>query len=163
MSTPVVTKNKAVFFTYSITDESGEIVEQSDLPIGYVHGIESDIIEKLEMGMEGKALGDKLEVMLTPEEGFGDTDPDLTFTDDMENVPSEFHHVGAKVEMQNEAGDVKEFTVSKIENGKLTVDGNSPLAGKNITFNITITEIRDATPEELHAGQPVDNVPPVLH
>lgn len=163
MSDQVVAKNKAVFFTYSIMDEAGEIVEQSDLPIGYIHGIESDIIEKLEMGMDGKKSGDRLEVMLTPEEGFGDTDPDLTFTDDLENVPSQFHQVGAKVEMQNEGGDVKEFTVSKIEDGKLTVDGNHPLAGKNITFNITITEIRDATPEEMHAGEPEDSAPPVLH
>ncbi|NOY67302.1 MAG: peptidylprolyl isomerase [Gammaproteobacteria bacterium] len=163
MSDQLAGKNKAVFFTYSIMDETGEIVEQSDFPIGYIHGIESDIIEKLEMAMEGKKLGDKLEVMLTPEEGFGESDPDLMFSDDLENVPPQFHQVGAKVEMQNDNGDVKEFTVSKIENGKLTVDGNHPLAGKNITFNIMITEIRDATPEELQAGSPEDSIPPVLH
>ena len=134
MSAPIVAKNKAVFFTYSITDETGEIVEQSDLPIGYVHGI-----------------------------GFGETDPLLTFTDDLENVPPQFQQVGAEVEMQNDNGEVKKFVVSKIEDGKLTVDGNHPLAGKNITFNITITDIRDAEPEEIQAGRPQDNTPPMLH
>jgi len=163
MSTHIVTQNKAVFFTYSITDESGEIVEQSDLPIGYVHGVDNDIIEKLTQSMDGKAVGDKIEVMLTPEEGFGELNPDLTFSDDINNVPPQFREVGAKVEMENDAGDIKEFTVSRIEDGKLTVDGNHPLAGKNITFNITITEIRDASPDEIQAGQPVDSPPTVLH
>jgi len=163
MSAPIVTVNKAVFFTYSITDESGEIVEQSDLPIGYVHGVDSDIIEKLETMMDGRSVGDKIEVMLTPEEGFGETDPDLTFTDDLANVPPQFHQVGAEVEMQNDQGDVKKFLVSKIENGELTVDGNHPLAGKNITFHITITDIRDAEPHEIQAGRPDDSIPPMLH
>ena len=163
MSAPIVTINKAVYFTYSITDESGEIVEQSDLPIGYVHGVDSDIIEKLEKMMDGRSIGDKIEVMLTPEEGFGETDPDLTFTDDLANVPPQFHQVGAEVEMQNDQGDVKKFIVAKVENGKLTVDGNHPLAGKNITFHITITDIRDADPQEIQAGKPVDSIPPMLH
>ncbi len=163
MSTPIVSKNKAVFFTYSIADESGEIVEQSDLPIGYVHGVDSDIIEKLEMVMDGCTIGDKVEVTLTPEEGFGESDPELMFTDDLINVPPQFHQLGAEVEMQNENGDVKKFVVSKIEDGKLTVDGNHPLAGKNITFHVTVTDIRDAAPEEIHAGRPQDSVPPMLH
>ncbi len=163
MSNPVVSKNKAVFFTYSIMDESGEIVEQSDLPIGYVHGADSNIIEKLESSMEGKKVGDKLEVMLTPEEGFGDSIPSLTFTDNLENVPSQFHHVGAEVEMKNDKGDIKKFSVSKIEDGKLTVDGNHPLAGKNVTFNITVTDIRDASPDEIQSGRPEDSIPPMLH
>jgi len=163
MSEPVVALHKAVYFTYSIMDENGEIVEQSDLPIGYVHGADGDIIKKLEKNMLGRKVGDKFEVQLSPEEGFGDLDPDLTFTDDMHNVPEQFREIGAKVEMQNETGETREFTVSKIENGQLTVDGNHPLAGKNITFNITISEIRDADALEIQSGKPTDNIPPQLH
>lgn len=163
MSDQVVGINKVVFFTYSITDETGLIVEQSDMPIGYVHGVESDIIAKLEKAMQGKQLGDHLEVMLTPKEGFGEFDPVLTFTDDLENVPAEFHHIGDKVEMKNKDGEIKAFIVSKIEGGKLTVDGNHPFAGKHITFNITITAIRDASAEEILAGKPEDSMPHVLH
>ncbi len=163
MSNQVVQKNKAVFFTYIITDESDEIVERSDLPIGYVHGVDGDIIEKLESTMDGKSIGDKVEVMLTPTEGFGDCDPTLTFTDELENVPAQFQQVGAEVEMQNDDGEVKKFVVTKIEDDKLTVDGNHPLAGKNITFHITIIDIRDAEAEEIQAGRPHDNIPPVLH
>lgn len=163
MSVLVVSPHKAVFFTYKITDDSGEIVEQSDLPIGYVHGANSDIVKKLEVNMEGCSVGDSIEVHLTPEEGYGDVDPELTFTDDLKNVPAQYHHVGAEVEMTNDEGEVKNFQVSKIENGKLTVDGNHPLAGKHVTFNITITEIRDATADEIHSGRPEDHIPTVLH
>ena len=64
--------------------------------------------------------------------------------------------------MMNDAGESRKFTVSRIENGKLTVDGNHPLAGKTITFNITVTRIRDATAEETADGVPPMEMP-VLH
>jgi len=155
-------KHKVVTFTYSISDESGEIIEQSDIPINYVHGGKHDLFEKVEQALEGSVVGDTVEVTLTPEEGFGRHDPDLTYTDDLENVPPEFQHIGAEVEMMNDQGDAMKFTVTRIENGKLTVDGNHPMAGKAITFHIKVTGIRDATPEELVDG--VTPMPmPVLH
>ena len=97
-------------------------------------------------------VGDTVEVALTPEEGFGPHDPNLTYTDDLDNVPSEFHRLGAEVEMANDKGDSKTFVVTHIENGKLTVDGNHPMAGKVITFRIKVTEIRDATEDEMVNG-----------
>jgi FKBP-type peptidyl-prolyl cis-trans isomerase SlyD len=62
----------------------------------------------------------------------------------------------------NDAGESRKFTVSRIENGRLTVDGNHPLAGKTITFNITVTRIRDASAEEAANGVPPMEMP-VLH
>ena len=162
MSDQFVSKDKVVSFTYSIQDESGEIVEQSDMPISYVHGGIHDLFEKVEEAMEGCVVGDTVEVSLAPDEAFGPHDPNLTYTDDIENVPPEFHRVGAEVEMMNDAGESRKFTVSRIENGKLTVDGNHPLAGKTITFNITVTRIRDASPEEIDRGVPPMEMP-VLH
>ena len=162
MSDQCAGKDKVVTFTYSILDESGEILEQSDIPINYVHGGKHDLFEKVEQALEGSAVGDTVEVTLTPEEGFGKHDPKLTYTDDLENVPPEFQHIGAEVEMQNEQGDSMKFTVISIENGKLTVDGNHPMAGQAITFHISVSGIRDATPEEIANG--VNPMPmPVLH
>jgi FKBP-type peptidyl-prolyl cis-trans isomerase SlyD len=70
--------------------------------------------------------------------------------------------VGAEVEMMNDQGDSRKFTVTRIENGQLTVDGNHPMAGKTIVFRIKVTEIRDATAEEIANG--VDAMAmPVLH
>ena len=97
-------------------------------------------------------MGDMVHVTLTPEEGFGPHRPELTFTDDIENVPVEFHSIGAEVEFQNDHGESKIFRVSEIKDGKLTVDGNHPFAGKSITYNITVKEVRDATPGELAKG-----------
>lgn len=154
--------NKVVSFTYSIVDESGAVIEQSDLPISYVHGGPHDLFEKVEQGLEGSVVGDTIEVELSPEEGFGEHDPDLTYTDEMDNVPLEFRHVGAEVEMMNDQGETRTFIVTHIGNGKLTVDGNHPMAGKTIVFHIRVTAIREATPDEMASGvEPM--LVPVLH
>ena len=162
MADQFVVQNKVVTFVYTIVDVAGPLLEQSDLPISYVHGGKHDLFEKVEQALDGALVNDSVEVTLTPEEGFGVHDPELTYTDDIENVPDEFRRIGAEVEMRNEQGDSKKFTVTRIEDGKLTVDGNHPMAGKTIVFRIKVTEIRDATPEEQVNG--VEAMPmPVLH
>ncbi len=153
MSKHRIEKHKFVQFTYFITDDSGNLLEQIDLPVNYIHGTESGIFEKIEHALDGRRVGDKISVTLNPEEGFGPHRPELTYTDEIENVPVQFHRVGAEVEMQNDRRDVKTFTVSKIENGKLTIDGNHPLAGKTLIFNVEIKGIRDATAQEIEAGR----------
>ncbi|KPJ95345.1 MAG: peptidylprolyl isomerase [Gammaproteobacteria bacterium SG8_11] len=158
MSDQIVTKHKVVSITYRILDEQGQLVEQSDIPIDYIHGADNDMFAKVEQALEGKTVGDTVEVVLPPEDGFGHVDPNMTFIDDIENVPPEYRHVGARPMFQNEHGDVTELVVSKIENGKLTVDGNHPFAGKTMTFNVDVIAIRDATEEELAGGPSV--VPP---
>ncbi|WP_455210104.1 FKBP-type peptidyl-prolyl cis-trans isomerase [Kaarinaea lacus] len=162
MSDQIVTKHKVVSITYRILDEKGELVEQSDIPIDYIHGTKNDMFAKVEQALEGKSVGDTVEVVLPPEDGFGHADPSMTFTDDIENVPPEYRHVGARPMFQNKHGDVTEFVVSKIENGKLTVDGNHPFAGKTMTFKVDVIAIRDATEEEI-AGGPSVVLPNQLH
>ena len=162
MTDAVVGKHKVVSIVYQIRNEAGDIMEQIDYPVSYVHGGPSDLIEKVETALEGAVVGDSVEVVLEPDEAFGEHDPALTFTDKLENVPPQFRHVGAEVEMQNDEGESRSFVVSKIENGKLTVDGNHPLAGKRVTFIVTVKEIRDATEAEIKQG--VTAMPqPVLH
>ena len=162
MTEQFVGRNKVVSFTYTILEEGGEVLEQSDLPISYVHGGKHDLFEKIEQELDGCVENDVVQVRLTPEEGFGEHDPALTYTDDLENVPEEFRRIGAEVEMMNDQGDSRKFKVTRIENGKLTVDGNHPMAGKQIIFNIKVVGIRDATPEEVSNGvEPM--AMPVLH
>jgi FKBP-type peptidyl-prolyl cis-trans isomerase SlyD len=162
MTATMVSDGTVVSFTYSIQDESGEVVEQSDLPISYVHGGKHDLFEKIEQALDSCVVGDSIKVPLTPDEGFGSRDESLIYTDDIDNVPTEFCHVGAEVEMMNDAGEARKFTVTHISNGKLTVDGNHPLAGKVITFNIKVVEIRAASENEMANGvEPM--AMPVLH
>ena len=157
MSAPVVCKHKVVAITYSIIDETGVILEQSDIPVYYVHGGPNDMFPEVEEALEGEELGASVEVVLAPERAFGPHDPNLTFTDDINNVPPQFRQIGAEVQMQNEQGDTRSFVVSRIEGDKLTVDGNHPFAGKTLTYAVTVADIRDATDEEKKNGiaQPV--------
>lgn len=162
MSDQFVGRHKVVSFTYSILDEDGTVLEQSDLPISYVHGGKHDLFEKIEQELDGCVENDVVQVTLTPEEGFGAHDPALTYTDDLDNVPPQFRHIGAEVEMMNDKGESRKFTVTRIADGRLTVDGNHPMAGKRIVFNIKVVGIRDATPEEVDNGvEPM--AMPVLH
>ena len=146
-------KHKAVTLTYRIIDSEGQTVEQNDLPIGYVHGCDSGLFPKVEQALDGCVSGDSTEVTLNPDEGFGARDPDLTFTDDIDNVPEQFQRIGAEVEMTNDRNESRTFHVTEISDGRLTVDGNHPLAGQTVVFHVQVHEVRNATPEEIAAGR----------
>ncbi len=145
----IATKNKVVSLTYSIVDDQGEVLEQSDLPVDYLHGVDGNLFPKVEQALEGKSVGDSVEVTLSAEEAFGQPDPQLIFTDELENAPPEFRVVGAKPTFENADGESIEMTVTRIEGGKITIDGNHPFAGKIIIFHVKILAIRDAMPGEL--------------
>lgn len=159
MSDEVVGRHKVVGIRYAILDETRVILEQSDLPIYYVHGGPNQMFPEVEQALEGRAVGESVEVVLPPEKAFGYHDPKLTFTDEIDNVPPQFRRVGAEVEMQNEQGEVRSFFVSRIEDGKLTVDGNHPFAGKTLTYAVTVLDVRDATEQEKRQGISM----PVMH
>lgn len=144
-----ITKHKAVTITYLIRDEKGQTLEQNDVPVSYIHGVGSELLEVLEKALDGHKVGDKVEVEVSPENGFGQHDPEMTFTDDLVNVPPQYHHVGAEAEFQNENGEQKMFVVSKIDDKTITLDGNHPLAGKTVTFVVSIHAIRDASADEI--------------
>lgn len=152
MAEETIKKGKFVSLTYSITDEQGNVMEQSDLPVSYVYGGDTELLGGVDEAILGKKAGDRVEVTVPPEQAFGDHDPALTFTDDVENVPPEFRRLGAEVEMQNEAGESRTFHVTRIEGGRLTVDGNHPMAGKTLTLHVTVTEVRDARPGDAAAS-----------
>jgi FKBP-type peptidyl-prolyl cis-trans isomerase SlyD len=155
MSKETIKAGKFVSLTYSISDTEGNVLEQSDLPVNYIHGGETELIGGMDKAVAGKGVGDEVTIKVSPAHGFGDHDPTLTFTDDIENVPPQFRQLGAEVQMQNEVGEMKSFFVTKIENGLLTVDGNHPLAGKELTVNVKILEVRDATQQDaLNIGTP---------
>ena len=147
-----ITHNKFVSLVYTITDDDDNTLEHTDIPIQYIQGAESQVIEKIEIALDGHEAGDLVHVKLSPEEGFGAHQPELTFSDDINNVPPQFHSIGAEVEFQNDNGESKIFRVTAIEDGKLTVDGNHPFAGKSVTYNITVKEVRNATADELKHG-----------
>lgn len=149
MSQQAVSKNSVVTFTYQILDEQGEIMEHSDVPMEYIHGVSGTMYPKVEQAMEGKRTGDIVEIALPPKDGFGEHDPNLTFTDHIDNVPEEFRWVGAKPTFESETGESMELVVSKIEGDQLTVDANHPFAGKTVTFRMKVVNVREATAADI--------------
>ena len=149
MTDQPVRPGKFVSITYSLRDQDGNLFEQSDLPVSYIHGGSTELIGGMDRALAGKRAGDEVEMTVPAGQAFGPHDPSLTFTDDLDNVPPELRRIGAEVQMQSESGDLKTFYVTRIENGRLTVDGNHPLAGKPLRVRMTIHEVRDPTPEEL--------------
>lgn len=158
-----VTPNSVVYLTYTLWDEAGRLFEQCDLPVGYVHGVGGPLFEKIERSLEGARVGDVVEVFLPPQEGFGWRRPELTFTDDIENVPPEHRRLGSEVLFENERGEQLLFRVTRIENSKLTVDANHPLAGQTVRFAVKVVAVRPATPDEVVNGVPADAGPPRMH
>lgn len=149
--TEVVTKNKYVEFTYSITNDAGQIIEQVEVPVNYVHGVKMGLWPKLEAALENKKINDKVNVSFEPGEVFGEVDQDLIFEDEIKNVPEEYRELGKIVEFQNDSGDVKPFRVTEITDTKIILDGNHPLSNVKINFNVNIVDIRNATETEINA------------
>ncbi|MCG7960052.1 MAG: FKBP-type peptidyl-prolyl cis-trans isomerase [Candidatus Thiodiazotropha taylori] len=155
MSQETVKPGKFVSLSYMIQDMDGNVLEQSDLPVGYIHGGETELIGGMDQAVLGKAQGEEVTMTIPAENGFGDYNPDLVITDNIENVPVELRQLGAEVQMQNEAGEVRSFYVTKIEGDRLTVDGNHPLAGKTLQVKLKILQVRDASQEDmLQFGMP---------
>jgi len=159
MTASVVTKKKVISLIYAVRNQKGELFEYRDLPVSYVHGSGVDLFPKIEEALEGRAIGDRVVVQLSPADAFGEHDPKLTFTDDIDNAPPELRHVGAEFEAQNATGESIVLVVTRVEADKITVDANHPLAGQTITFEVTVRDIRDATPEEIRNGRPAGDMP----
>lgn len=147
-----ITRNKVVTVTYRVEDESGEVLERIDLPVSYVHGSDSGLVEKVEDALEGKTVGDEVAVKLAPADAFGEWEPAMTFSDAIENVPQQYRQPGAEVELVDDEGETLKMVVTRVDNGMVTLDGNHPFAGKNITFYVMVLEVRDATPDEIVNG-----------
>ncbi|MBT67941.1 MAG: peptidylprolyl isomerase [Thiotrichales bacterium] len=152
-----ITTNKFVELTYRIINQTnGEVIEQVEEPLGYVQGDNTLLFNQVTKELEGKSVGDEVEILLKAEDAFGPKLDELIFTDDINNVPLEYRFIGATVTMQNDKGGTKDFIVSSIEDGKLTIDGNHPLAGKDIVFYVEVLSVRDATADEIIEGGSID-------
>jgi len=148
-----VGKNAVVTIDYTLKDPEGQVIDSSvgkeSLP--YLHGA-GNLIPGLERALEGKAAGDNIQVTVAPEEGYGQRDDRL-----IQSVPkTAFQGVpDIKPGMQfrtGGGGQQSVVTVTKVEGETVTVDGNHPLAGIPLNFDVTIKEVRAATKDELAHG-----------
>ena len=148
-----IAKDKVASIDYKLTDKSGSVLDSSEGrdPLYYLHG-NGNLIAGLEEALEGKGAGDSIQVSVPPEKGYGLRNDAL-----VQNVEkSMFQGVdkiesGMQFQAQTEAG-VQIFTVVSVEGEQVKIDGNHPLAGETLHFDVTVRDVRDATEEELAHG-----------
>jgi FKBP-type peptidyl-prolyl cis-trans isomerase SlyD len=148
-----ITKGSVVLFDYTLTDDERDIIDSSKEggPIAYLHG-EGQIVKGLEKVMEGKKTGDSFSVTVSPEEAYGLPDAAKIAVVSADHIEGgDELEEGMQLEASNEQGE-QIVVVSKIEGDKVTLDGNHPLAGMTLHFDITIREVRAATAEEISHG-----------
>ena len=148
-----VAKHKVVSFTYSILNERGEVEEKNDNYTKYVHGSnETAFPAVMSEALEGARVGETKEIDLPPEIGFGEYDENKTYRAKIEDMPPEYHTLGAEATFRDEDGKELLMKVMSVENGEIFLEGNHPFAGKTMTVSMTIIAIRDATVEEVGSG-----------
>lgn len=148
-----IAEKHVVTLNYTLKDNDDNIIDKSDDgSFCYLHGA-SNIIPGLENALTGKTSGDELSVSVAPEEGYGPRDdariqevPRDAFPPDITIEP------GMQFNAEGPEGQAVMVTIAKAEDNTVIVDGNHPLAGVTLNFDVTITDIRDASAEELEHG-----------
>ncbi len=158
----IIEDNKYVELNYQVLDQkTGSVLTQVEFPLGYVHGTNEVLSPAVTAELAGRAVGDVIEVPIDGDTLFGARDESLVVTDRIENVPEEYREVGTTIVMENDKGETKNFTVTRMDDKTLTVDGNHPLCGRQLLFRLEILTVRDATEAEIDAGGSVIPDPPV--
>ncbi|MBF0455545.1 MAG: peptidylprolyl isomerase [Magnetococcales bacterium] len=151
-----IQENKFVELTYKVVDaKSGDVLSDVQFPLGYVHGTKSVLSSMVTDELEGKRAGDVIEVPIDCNELYGRRDNSLVFVESIEKVPESYREVGTKVIMENDKGETKTFYVTKNDGKRVTIDGNSPMCGRDVLFTLEIISVREATDEEIEVGGPV--------
>jgi len=149
--------NKFVELTYKVVDKkSGNVLTGVEFPLGYVHGVNALLSAQVTEELEGKLVGDVIQVPIDCDRLYGPRDESLVFTDYIENVPQEYREIGTTIVMENEKGETRNFIVTRMDEKTLTVDGNNPFCGREVVFLLEILTVRDATDEEIEAGGMID-------
>ncbi len=148
-----IESNSVVTLHYTLKDNDGNIIDQSDDgSFLYLHGA-MNIIPGLENALTGKTAGDELSVSVSPEEGYGVKDPER-----IQEVPKEMFEgnddiqVGVQFHAQGPDGAAVVVTVTEIQDDVIVVDGNHALAGVDLNFDVKVVEVRAASEEEITHG-----------
>jgi len=155
-----IQNEKFVELNYKVIDnKTGDVLVTVEYPLGYVHGVNDILNEQVTKQLDGKKVGDIVEIPIDTSLLYGERDESLVFTDQIENVPEEYREIGMTITMENEKGEPKAFIVTRFDDKTLTVDGNNPLCGRDVTFVLEVLSLREATDEEIDLGGAVDANP----
>jgi len=147
-----IAKNMVVSLSYQLYGTDGELIEQTEQPVEYLHGGYGNMFPAVEKALEGKDVGETCRVRLAPDDGFGDYDAELVHIEPRDKFPGNVE-VGMQFEGSGEeSGDTIVYTVTDVAEEKVVVDGNHPLAGQTLHFECTVAGVRAASDEELSHG-----------
>ena len=147
----MIKKNSVVSMSYCLKNEKGIKLDRADKssPFAYLHG-SGQMISGLEKELEGLVVGDKKNVIVSPNEGYGEFNPQLKMKVNRANFPKDADiKPGMQFEGQGDGGTRTVFTVKAAVGDNIDVDGNHPLAGETLHFSVEILGVREATQEEL--------------
>ena len=153
----VVGRNKVITMQYSLTSTRGVLIrEAAGAPVSYLHG-NGELFPKLERELEEHCIGDIVSARLLPDDAFGKRNPELVQEVPLDAFPPGEHiEVGGQVVGTAQDGTEVAFSVTDIRDGIAHLDGNHPLAGQSLVFEIEIQGIRDATEEEIRQGKALE-------
>jgi len=151
------TRGAVVSFNYTLTDDSGAVIDSSEggAPLQYLHGYDN-IIPGLESALEGVECGHKSTVIVEPSDGYGEVDDEAIFEGGRDKFPDGMEIcTGMQFAGETPNGDVP-LTVVEVRDDSVVVDANHPLAGERLHFDVEVVDIRPASDEELELGYPQD-------
>lgn len=154
-STNTIEKDKVVAFTYVLKDEDGSVLEQSadGDPMIYLHGGYRNLLPRLEDALAGAEVGADVTVTLPPEHAYGMRRDNAIQRVPIKHLMTKSKRYTAGMAVKVNTGDgPRDVIIAKVGKFNVDVDMNHPLAGKTVTFNIKVSDLRDATPEELTHG-----------
>ncbi len=147
-----IVKDTVVTLKYTVRDPDGNMIDDGHHPLVYLHGGYDGIFPKLEETLHGKNQGDTLQIKLQPDDAFGEYDEELVLIEEQTLFPENIE-VGMSFERVTEDGEEEIiYRITDIAEGKVVVDGNHPLAGVALLFDITVDEVRMASAEEISHG-----------
>lgn len=149
-----IADNHVASFHYTLTNDAGDVLDSSRErePLAYLHGA-GNIVPGLEKALSGRAQGDTMKVDVEPQEGYGERHDELVQTlpkSAFQGVPEV--KAGMQFQANGQQGPIL-VTVAEVDGDNVTVDGNHPLAGQTLHFDVEVTEVREATEEERNNGQ----------
>ena len=147
-----IAKNSLVTLDYTVFDTNNTLLDSGAHPLLYLHGGYGDVFEKIEKALEGKEIGDSIHIQLNPQDSFGEYQQELVLVEDRSQFEDDLE-VGQQVEMVFSEGEDEEimltYTVAEINDDKVILDANHPLAGVTTIFDGTVIGVREATSEEI--------------
>lgn len=148
-----IENNKVVTINYTLTNNEGNVIDQSqDSSFAYLHGAQN-IIPGLENALTGKQAEDKLQVTIDPKDAYGERDENQIQAVPREMFPQDVDiAVGMSFHAEAPNGAPVTVTVTEVADDTITVDGNHPLAGQTLNFDVEVVNVREAEAEEMEHG-----------